>query len=461
MACCLAASAQTPEPPKSPMYPPPAPPADSSKLGVGIQRAMTLLATSTPQKHNTVRVLFYGQSITEQKWSKMVADDLRQRFPNADLVIENRAIGGFASQLLVKDAEEALYSFYPDLVIFHVYGSHIEYENIIKRLRERTTADILIQTDHVTRDTDLTEETDPAKILPKGEMWNSFMNFVVLPGVAQRYGAGIADVRAGWKAYLTANKLSASSLLVDGVHLNDYGCFVMANLIEPYLRYRPDLPADSWKDRVRTYAVGRDAKWQGGKLTLDFTGNRVDLLPATDGQGETLEVRIDGKRPSAFPECYSFTRSTVYPGTPWPGVKRVQYEKPLQLEDWTIHLKNASDDLKTFQFEVTGSETGPDGVGESGVRFVSKSGRIIIEPDDWHLADSRAFTKKPLPPDFAIKFSVVPLFQDTFTATKPRSDAYDDAVTVAQNLPNGKHTLELVSASGKPVPLQAVRTYKP
>jgi hypothetical protein len=44
---------------------------------------MTLLATSTPAKRNRVRILFYGQSITQQDWSKRVADDLRRRFPHA------------------------------------------------------------------------------------------------------------------------------------------------------------------------------------------------------------------------------------------------------------------------------------------------------------------------------------------------------------------------------------------
>src|SRR5688500_18350190 len=68
-------------------YPPVPPPADASALGRGIQRTMAKLATSTPQRRNTVRVLFYGQSITEQTWSKAVADDLRKRFPHADLVI--------------------------------------------------------------------------------------------------------------------------------------------------------------------------------------------------------------------------------------------------------------------------------------------------------------------------------------------------------------------------------------
>jgi len=66
---------------------------------------------------------FTGQSITEQEWSKQVAADLRKRFPSADLEIENRAIGGFAAQMLIRPAEHDIYPFYPDLVIFHVFGA--------------------------------------------------------------------------------------------------------------------------------------------------------------------------------------------------------------------------------------------------------------------------------------------------------------------------------------------------
>ena len=82
---------------ESPSYPPTKFP-DASGFGKNIQRTMRLLATSTAEKQNTVRILFYGQSITEQKWAKLVEEDLRRRFPHANLVVENRALGGFASQ---------------------------------------------------------------------------------------------------------------------------------------------------------------------------------------------------------------------------------------------------------------------------------------------------------------------------------------------------------------------------
>ena len=139
---------------------------DTERFGKHVQRTMRLLAESTPEKRNPVRVLFYGQSITEQGWWKIVAEDLRTRFPNANLIIENRAIGGHSSQLLVKTAEADLYPFQPDLVIFHVYGAHDKYEEILRRVRERTCAEILQQNDHVTKPEDLTEETDASKLAP-------------------------------------------------------------------------------------------------------------------------------------------------------------------------------------------------------------------------------------------------------------------------------------------------------
>ena len=230
---CLAAVAAEP-----PAYPPPHFP-DSSQWGRNIQRTMRLLATSTPEKRNTVRILFYGQSITEQKWAKRVEDDLRQRFPHANLVIENRALGGFASQMLVKTAETDLYPFQPDLLIFHVYGAHDKYEDIIRRTRERTTAEILMQNDHVTKPADFTEETDPAKLPPAGKHWDAFMNHNYLPSLAKKYGAELCDQRALWKAYLTENKLEPKALLRDSVHLNAHGEWFMAECVKAYLRYDP------------------------------------------------------------------------------------------------------------------------------------------------------------------------------------------------------------------------------
>ena len=93
---------------------PPAPPDDLASLGSKMQRTMTLLATSTPQNPNRVRVLFYGQSVTRNPWWQDVAEHLRSTYPHADLEIENLAIGGYSAPVLIRTAEFDLYPFYPD-----------------------------------------------------------------------------------------------------------------------------------------------------------------------------------------------------------------------------------------------------------------------------------------------------------------------------------------------------------
>jgi hypothetical protein len=441
-------------------FPPPLPPADDSSFGAGIQRTMTLLATSTPERRNRVKVLFYGQSITQQEWWRAVADDLRARFPSADLIIENRAIGGFSAQVLVKTAEADLYPFYPDLLIFHVYGDHREYENIIRAVRTRTTAEVLMQTDHLTKPEDITEETDPAKLTPN--QWSAWFNHAFLPPTAARYGAELLDQRREWRRYLQHYNLQPAQLLRDTVHLNAQGCYLMAELVKQHLRYRPELPDTVWKNLVKTYTVGQDVKWQDGRLALDFDGNRVDLIAAAGSRpGTAAQVIIDGKKPSQFPELYTPTRCSGYPGIGWPCVMRVQSEAPLLVEDWQVRIFDGNDDLSFFRFEVVGSQTGPDGQGQCDRRFVSNSGRVVIEPSDWSVARSRKQTGNPLPEGFLAKWRVVPLYLDEYTAPAVGDPTHEATTTLAQGLSNGPHRLELVAGADGVPPLSGIRVYRP
>jgi hypothetical protein len=341
----------------------PAPVANKDALGRGIQRTMHLLATSTPQKRNHVRILFYGQSITEQKWSNQVADDLRRRFPNADLEIENRAIGGFSSQVLIRPAEHDVYPFNPDLVIFHVYGAHTDYEEIIKRIRSRTTAEVLIQKDHIAAaGYDATANFENKK----PGWWDNFMNDEVLPNAAKKYGTGLADVRGEWLRYLDANKLKPQDLLNDGVHLNEHGCYVMAQIVQQYLVHRPELLATSDKT-VRDYAVSKDVSWNKNRLRLEFTGNRVELLPSATANGGTVRVLVDGKPVSAHPECFAFTRPAPNPWASPLSLSRVDSTAPLIAEDWTLKVTDvagADPKAATWSYSVSGSRTGSDGAGK-------------------------------------------------------------------------------------------------
>ncbi len=431
-------------------YPAPAPPKDDDALGRGIQRTMTLLATSTPAHRNHVRILFYGQSITEQEWSRRVADDLRRRFPHADLKIENRAIGGFASQLLIRPAEHDLYPFYPDLVIFHVYGANDKYEEIIRNVRTRTTAEVLMQKDHVAAAG--IQET-PDEKADKGLWWDWMMNHQFLPDIAKKYGCGLVDVRAGWLDYLQANDLKPQTLLVDGVHLNDRGNFLMAELVKRYLIYRPDLPKNDWQNLVRTFTVDKDVMWKNGRLTLPFEGNRVDVIAAP---GTTARVLIDGKAPSTSPDLYRITRPQPNPWSPL-ALVRVDHDRPLVVENWTLTITSVNADSSRWTYDVSGSVTGADGSGASDALFISKSGRVKIEPASFFRNPNAA-----VPNGYEITWQVLPTFADTVTPPKVQEAGREYATTVAQGLANGPHTLELIAhKNGGSIPVQAIRVYRP
>jgi hypothetical protein len=441
---------------------------------------MTLVATSTPEHRHHVKVLFYGQSITEQEWSKQVAEDLRRRFPNADLEIENRAIGGFASQLLIRPAEHDLYPFYPDLLIFHVFGANQQYDQIIHSVRSRTAAEVLMLTDHLTH-------WPPAVIdekKDKGMWWDDLMNHRFLPDIAKRYGCGLCDIRGGWLDYLKDNHLEPPALLnKDGAHLNKMGNFVMAHLAEQYLIYRPDLPNGAWKDLTHDYVVGKDAQWKDGKLLLEFDGNRVDVFPAATSSaaaGAKATVLIDGKKPSEFtgePADEPATSATTAPALknpmktsgayritrsqpgPWSPVflSRVDHDTPLALETWTLKLTSVSKDGRQWTFDVAGSVTGPDGSGSSDKPFTSNSGRVRIEPAAWF----RGFYP-PLPVGYRITWKVLPMYEQTLEFAKIEDAAKDNAVTLIQGVSNGKHTLELIADDPANVPaIASVRAYKP
>ena len=101
-----------------------------------ISRTMERLERSTEANPETVRVLFYGQSIVAQGWgNKYLIPALKKRYPTVKFVAECRAIGGYQSPTLIKTAEADLYPFYPDLLFFHDYGDTKLYTEIVRRAR--------------------------------------------------------------------------------------------------------------------------------------------------------------------------------------------------------------------------------------------------------------------------------------------------------------------------------------
>ncbi|WP_162040061.1 SGNH/GDSL hydrolase family protein [Gloeothece citriformis] len=418
---------------------------------------MNLLSKSTSQNPNQVKILFYGQSITRGLWWKQIEEDLKKRYPYADIEVKNLAIGGFAAQRLVLNTERDLLSFYPDLIIFHVYGDHIQYEQIILKMRTLTTADIAIQTDHYNRD------SNPYQ---SDQGWTAFMNGRFLPKVAQRYLCELIDIRSAWRQYLIDNSYQPSKLLIDRVHLNEQGNFLMAQLIKPYL-ISNDKSVDDWPERVKTYQIGQDINFKDGKLNLEFVGNRIDAIV---GEGEDIkaEVLIDGKHPSEISDLYRFTRANETSSKDWPwdvaAPFLISWEKPPIDEDWTLIIEDVNsieqEEKKelNFTFSVTGSKTGADGQGSNTEKFVSNSGRVVIEPFSWILSSRYP---SPIKSGYTLKFKSLLLGTDVYEAPTIKDNNHELTITLAQGLKNTKHHLQLIPNKKGLVPIKAIRVYRP
>ena len=130
------------------------------------------------------------------------------------------------------------------------------------------------------------------------------------------------------------------------------------------------------------------------------------------------------------------------------------------IESWTLLAQGAQPDGKAFAFSVSGSVTGPDGEGRSDQRFVSRSGRIVIETNDWNVAYAMSLANiKSVPPEFSVRWKVEARFADEWISPGVQDPSTETTVTIAQGLPNTKHTLEISGSDA--VPISAVRIYHP
>lgn len=421
--------------------------------GANIQRTMNLLEKSTPLKRNSVRILFYGQSITAQDWWKEVAEFLIMEYPYADLIIENRAIGGFTAPQLVKTAEFDLYPFYPDLLIFHDYGCNSDgsYEEMIRKTRERTTAEIILITNHfIGRKSDCLESECVRKL-------------------AVKYSCGLIDMETYWQKLLKRKNLEPSELLSSGPHLNKKGNQYYAEYVKKF--FCRNLKFDHIKSYGEVSFIDKQdtscVRYPGdGSVQIHFTGNRIDVIPEEHScyinASPMAEVWIDNRKPSDFQEAYFITRPSAVPYVLWPAFRVLTHNTPLVEEDWTLTVLKSTPDGKEIQFNVFGSVTGEDGEGINTEKFVSNSGRVVIEGgDEWVVARALDYKKKEMPDNYKVTWRIEPHFQDLLSFPDNNFDGTDNAVTLIEGIPNGPHVLRLIPWPGAQLRIKGIRAYRP
>jgi hypothetical protein len=406
---------------------------------------MGRIEESTPDKPAAVRFEFYGQSITAQPWTKLVEKDLARRFPSVKFAFHNPAIGGFTSPSLIRTAEHDLYPWYPDILVFHVYGPVDKYEEIIRLTRARTTAEIVLWTSHLGAAETLDKNPDADE------------RIVTIREIARKYDCMLIDVRKKWIEYVAANNLQPQDLLRDSVHLNDKGIALMASFIAPELVRAGKLSTTAKAGTVTEVPLNEPALTTDGQgnTVLAFTGNRVVAVSNGDDKA-AADLTLDGQPMTGLPELWAHTRPSTGPKNWMPAIKQITFEKPLVQEDWTLTcLPDSTADGKKIHFKVSGSVSGEDGEGFSDIKFISKSGRVVIDPADWHLAWILGYAKISLPDGFEVKWKSYPLFRATYQAQPAGTET-----VLVQNCANGPHTLTL-KGSAKDLGISAFRVYAP
>ncbi len=414
---------------------------DTADYGQFISRTLALLAESTPSHPYDVNIIVYGQSVSKQEWWIYLKEKIRTKFPYARIHMINKSVGGFASQKLWKTTEYDILPFYPDLVIFHVFGSHYDYEKILQMIRSRTSAEMLVWND---------PWTGPNN-------WSDTMSFHLIPSFCDKYKLEFANVRTGWIDYLHNNGLTAGDLLTDGDHLNEPGNRLLADMLFRYFNYDPSREADPYH---LVDSIVPDKIYGPGPLSLRFTGNRADIqLYPPAGDTSRTRVLIDKYHPSEFMGIYYISRPNADSTKDWPwqtgAIIHTSNHSPLICEKWTVTLTETDDSLRNFRFRIFGSLTGFDGTGTNTEKFISNSGRVIIEPEDWFLKEARDMFNINFNPGYTITWDVNATFAD-YTDNSEKLK-----YTLVQGVENRSHILKLSPYGHKNIPVERIIIYKP
>ncbi len=431
-----------------------------------IQRTMKKMADSTAKDPATVRILFYGQSIVWQFWSRLLIQDLHAKYPTVNFVWKNLAIGGFEADKLRDSFRREVCGFYPDLLFFHDYGDVGYYADMVKWAREETAAEIVLWTSHLA-----SYDKEPGELLQKRDA-----RALAILETAAKYRCHIIDLNDKWCRHLVKNNLPKKTYLADGIHLNGAGQMQYKDYIEEELiRIKGSKGDEAETGSECFYPIDAPevSRAADGTLTFSFDGNRV--VAVSDGTADEklkADIRLDGKPLATMPELWTATRPS--PLIMWfPGLHAFgPGPKPPVEEDWTLEIlpprkgdptnevPHAVGELKRnsnfvpFRFKVTGSVSGEDGEGISTEPFVSKSGRLSIPVRAWalwpHWKGSR--------PQAGAKtfWSVHPLFTDHLAPTPSGTETL-----ILQGCANGPHKLTIKLSKGAKSGIKGFKVWTP
>jgi hypothetical protein len=410
---------------------------------------------------------------------------IRERFPDAPPIVYKKHAGsgtpwdyarGWVRQFVAADQ--------PDLILTYTNGTPEGLDALLGEIRRSTTADVIVPSLHFFQGSKLTPEAiERFEGVPLD----------VIREICRKHGAEFVENRRELAEYLQKNDLEPEALLGDVVHQNQHGRIRIWDNICRHIA-KPERFTYAPESRQRRIAVAPPAAstgteqvaatgpWtvsngilrtdqKGARLTVRFTGNRIDLLGRRTPGGGTVRVLIDGApadQAPAFQTTFIRPKPAVWPRAlkgPGPGdvaPHAVELRDGVVPQTWTITMTSDTGD-----YRLEGSVTGPDGEGNLAEPFLSRSGQIAIDPKLWR--HGRAERK-----DGVVYGNGT---GDTFTFDVERSAAGSVSFRsgeneasegresfsqpLAQNLVNGPHTLEVISNGDGRVSIEAVYVFQP
>jgi hypothetical protein len=363
------------------------------------------LANASAESGVAVRVLFFGQSITEQIWWQSAAASIRVEFPNSTFIIENRAIGGHSAERLKLLVDSEVSAFQPDLVVLHVYGASRDYLNVVRGIRKSTTADMVVATDHITSEVDLNEVVSSHCLFESrlirslvskirstcaGTSYATWFNYSFLPSLVDKYGLQLFDVRSAWKAELMRTGKEPKAFLSDAIHLNEYGNRLMATSFSESFKSWKSLFSSTLVDRVPTRTS--QANINGGKPTSLPDGvYRIDIAKyrcktkSDDRNDLHLSTELFPK--SKAKDFYSSTISSFLPGSKWPAIIKIDMEASVpKIGIWAMRIDKVHISEKHWGFSVYDPDGNFAGAGSSNKKFVTLDQNLSIVPSSWNRA---------------------------------------------------------------------------
>lgn len=325
---------------------------------------------------------------------------------------------------------------------------------MIRNVRARTTAEIVMWSSHVTGKT-----TDPREVYAKESARTRGLR-----AIAAANDCLFVEVEHKWLDRMIIENLTQADLLYDGTHMRADKTHWMSDFIIPELVRVPG--AAGVPDRTGKV---EDSQWKNlkrsadGSYEFDFSGNRI--VAVSDGTGDadaSATFLLDGK-PLAEHRSLWVTTHVKDPQAPaWDRpspISEVRFCATPVEEDWTFTiLPTSATNALPIRYSVKGSVTGEDGEGRTDRVFCSKSGRCVITPEACPIVwQSNWLRKKPPQPGKTYVWKTAPMFAKEYKPTAKGAETL-----VLQGCANCRHSLRIVpNRKDAKLGIAALRVYAP